>query len=170
MGVPTIGRACRAWALPLTGLLAIACSSSPEGYPIATAYCNACGGRVYTANDCAGWAKQAGCLEYALDEPTLDRCTNACTFAHCKKDVIYLCGGAGSWRGFATCDDQVEGKWPTSTRRPPPGNPYSEISPNDGAASFFACRCAKGCPCDLVCGTIREADLPNDRYCVPPTP
>lgn len=80
-----------------------ACTPEGNGNDIASAFCNACPSgttaKSYTAEDCHRFALEAQCQTWALDDPTIEGCSNSCTFADCKERVTCETGGTFPTQG-----------------------------------------------------------------------
>ena len=143
--------------------LVLACGVDPDKYRVESAYCNACGSTPYTADDCKRIAQQNECEEYALVEPTLETCRNACTFARCVQDgVLGSCQGGidrTPTPGPDTkCAQQTRGMFVQ-----PPACNYQAHVVND--QQVYVCDCNDPCPCGLHCGAIPEIDPSYDMLC-----
>ncbi len=150
--LPTRGRP---WLLATVavGALALACSASVDGYPIASAYCNACGAKAYTELDCAEYANAAGCLSYAVDDASKDGCQNECTFEHCKTEV--QCGDPD----LDPACKLAEGGLFTNALSLPNACNVVEVTALGGKR--YGCACARGCPCGWSCiGGVQNGSTP----------
>lgn len=145
-------------------LVVAACSESVAGYPIATGICNACRGKAFTADECAAFGRAANCITVEVVEASIEGCTNACSFEHCKNDIS--CGSTTGGRPGGPpepCGLNDRGIFAD----PPSCNHVVSVSVN--GADAFVCQCtdANQCPCGLRCGIIPEVD-PNMTYCTTP--
>lgn len=146
--------------------VAAACSTSVAGYPIATGICNACRGKAFTADECAAFGSAAGCITAEMVEPSIEGCSNACSFEHCKTDIS--CGTTTGGRPGGPpepCGLNDRGVFET----PPSCNEVELVTLGDGGTGFV-CRCtdANQCPCGLGCGIIPEIDPNAAVYCTTP--
>lgn len=143
-------------------LVAAACSESVAGYPIATGICNACRGKAFTADECAAFGRAASCINVEVVEPSIEGCTNACSFEHCKKDIS--CGSSSVGPGGPggppePCALNDHGIFD----EPPRCNEAQEVTIE--GVTKYVCLCAAGCTCGLICGAIPEVDPQSAIYC-----
>ena len=147
-------------------LVVAACSASFAGYPIATGICNACRGKAFTAEECAAFGRAAGCLTVEVVDPSIEGCSNACSFEHCKNDIS--CGSSTGGRPGGPggppepCGVNVGGIFAD----PPACNEAKEVTV-DGVTAYV-CLCEAGCPCGLGCGVIAQVDPNAPIYCTTP--
>jgi hypothetical protein len=140
-------------------VLTCACTASE----VTEAYCNACGGRVYSDADCRAWGDEAGCEAVSFVPEVGGDCENGCTFRDCKRSPH--CGPreqpAPDASG-AEADDDAAVTLPAATcELADDRGLFDECVACENCVMFkfngltrYACSCGEGCPCGFQCGSI----------------
>ena len=147
--------------LAIFGLCLLACGCTDS--EVTEAYCNACGGRMYSDAECRAWAQEAGCEGVWFVPEVGGDCENGCSFRSCERSPH--CGPreqpATDGGGTETDDDATVTEPKAACELADDRGLFEECVACEDCVMFtfngltrYACSCRESCPCGFECGSL----------------